>query len=88
MAETTETPGAALARRLKADRIARRMRWKAYAEFLGVKMSTLQKIVRLVTDQPQELTVAQLEQRMAIPVGDEAKHPHPGPGLTPANQTA
>lgn len=81
--------GAQLAALLKADRVKRRMRWKPYATWLGVKMSTLQKIVRGVTEQPQELTVAALQERLAIPYGKEAENPPPGasPDLTGADLT-
>ena len=42
---------------IRADRIRRRMTWPAYAEFLGVKLSTLHKIATGV-HKPSELTEA------------------------------
>jgi hypothetical protein len=42
---------------LRADRIRRRMTWPVYAEFLGVKLSTLHKIATGV-HRPSELTEA------------------------------
>jgi hypothetical protein len=42
---------------IRADRIRRRMTWPVYAEFLGVKLSTLHKIATGV-HRPSELTEA------------------------------
>lgn len=62
---------AALGKRLKQDRVQRRMTWQAYAAFLGVKLSTVYKIATGATTKPQELTLAQIEDRLAIPVTAE-----------------
>lgn len=50
--------------RLRADRLKRRLTWQAYAILLGVSQSTLNKIVQSVTDQPHELTVAKITDRL------------------------
>ena len=56
-----------LVERIKADRLERRMTWKPYALFLGVRFPTLMKIVNQVTKKPSELTVALIQTRIALP---------------------
>jgi hypothetical protein len=54
----------ALPDRLRNDRLTRRMTWQQYAAFLGVPLSTLNKIVRRVTTKPHDLTVVQIHDRL------------------------
>ena len=76
---------------LKNDRLARGLKWKDYAKFLDVKMSTLMKIMRDVTKQPQELTVNQILQRIALPqtrakTGRATDQPEPAAEPEPADE--
>lgn len=73
MADTDgAVPKESLAKRLNADRLKRRMTWPAYAQFLGVKLSTVYKIATEKTTKPHELTVAQIEERIQLPVSPAA----------------
>ncbi len=54
-----------LAARLRADRVRRRMTWPAYAQFMGMQLSTIYKIASGATKKPHELTVAELEAKLA-----------------------
>lgn len=49
---------------VREDRIRRRMTWPVYAEFLGVKLSTLHKIATGV-HKPSELTEAIIRDTLA-----------------------
>ncbi len=60
-----------LAARIKADRIRRRMSWPEYAEFMGVKQSTLYKIADGRTTRPHDTTVADIEDKLKRPVKDK-----------------
>lgn len=54
---------ATLPDRLRTDRLRRKLTWPAYADLLGVKLSTLNKMVRGV-HKPSQLTVVQIEERL------------------------
>lgn len=53
-----------LADLIKNDRIARRLTWPRYAEFLGVKLSTIYKIAKGRVQRPHELTLAVISDRL------------------------
>lgn len=53
---------------LRADRIARKMTWEAYAVFLGYNLSTVYKIADGRTRRPNELTEAAMREKMNLPV--------------------
>lgn len=53
-----------LADLIKKDRVARRMTWPAYAEFLGVKLSTIYKIAQGRVRKPHELTLADISAKL------------------------
>lgn len=58
-----------LAAVLKADRIARKLSWDAYALFLRVPLATIYKIARGLRKRPHELTkVAIIERINEVPV--------------------
>lgn len=61
-----------LARRLTTDRLKRKLTWPAYAAFLGLKLSTVYKIARGATTKPHDLTLVQIEERLAIPTAEGA----------------
>jgi ribosome-binding protein aMBF1 (putative translation factor) len=65
--ETTEQEPS-LADRIRADRIARAMTWQRYAQWMGVKLSTIYKISRGDTNLPHELTLDKIKKKLAEPV--------------------
>ena len=69
---TEDVKQKSLASRIKADRRKRRMSWPAYAEWMGVKMSTIYKIAQGRTDRPHELTVDLIEAKLAEPLPEAA----------------
>jgi len=57
-----------LARRVCADRVARRMTWPDYAAFLGLSQSAIYKIARGKISRPHDLTVANIEAKLQTPI--------------------
>lgn len=53
-----------LAELIRKDRVSRRMTWPKYAEFLGVKMSTIYKIAKGRVRRPHELTLGAISDRL------------------------
>jgi predicted transcriptional regulator len=53
-----------LQRLVVRDRIARKMTWPVYAQFLGVPMATVYKIARGTHTKPHELTVATILEKI------------------------
>jgi hypothetical protein len=56
-----------LRKRIGRDRLDRRMTWPEYAQWMGVKQSTLYKIWDGRTARPHELTVQQIEDKLKEP---------------------
>lgn len=81
----TDAKSKKLVDRIKADRLDRKMTWKPYALFLGIKFPTLMKIIRNVTVNPSELTVSQIEERIALP--KTRKEAYRGADVTKATTT-
>lgn len=61
-----------LAKQLRQDRLARRLSWPAYVQFLSglgrgghLNMSTIYKLANGITTNPNELTILDLKERLA-----------------------
>lgn len=55
---------AALAERLTADRLKRKLTWPNYANHLGEKLSTIYKIASGATTRPHALTMARIIEKL------------------------
>lgn len=80
-AEPRDVDVAQLAAAMRADRVARRLTWPQYSDFLGVPLATVYKLATGRTTKPHELTVAQIRDTMAAhPVKAKTKPRTEGAG--------
>lgn len=55
---------AALAKRIRRDRLDRRMTWPSYAQWMGVNQFTIYKIAMGTTTRPHALTVEKIQAKL------------------------
>lgn len=60
--------GETLAERVQKDRRARKMTWPRYAAFLEMPVSTIYKIARGRITKPHDLTLDQINGKLALPI--------------------